>query len=163
MLLRPGERDDLVALSTLSGSTDRAHARLRAAAAGDEALLVAQHGQVVAGAVSVRWQAACDAPHPWLYALHVRPDARRHGFDTLLVAAAETVASLAGAGAVSLDVDADDGRLMAWYGRLGYARVAPHRHHWRSVDATGTVTADGVADTGSCAAGWAPPGRRHRT
>ncbi|WP_258725146.1 GNAT family N-acetyltransferase [Cellulomonas sp. NS3] len=148
LLLRRGRLDDLIALAPLSGSADRAHARLRAAGTGDEALLVAEHDRRVVAAVSVRWQHDCDPPHPWLYGLHVSADVRRHGFGTLLLAAAETVASLRGVGAMSLDVDRDETGHVAFYERRGYVKVGPHEHHWRSVSATtGEVVAEGAADT----------------
>jgi ribosomal protein S18 acetylase RimI-like enzyme len=147
LVVRHGRRSDLPALVGLAGSADRAEWRLRGAEAGDQTLLVAVHDGGVVGAVSLRWHGSCDRPHPWLYGLHVQPDARRHGLGALLVRAAETVASLGGARAVSLDVDDDDPRLVAYYERLGYRVVTPHRHHWRSLDAaTGLVTAEGVAD-----------------
>jgi ribosomal protein S18 acetylase RimI-like enzyme len=145
--VRPAAHADLSALAPLAGSAERAYARLRAAETGDDLLLVAEHAQSVVAAVSVHWQGTCDAPNPWLYGLQVRPDVRRHGLGALLVRAAETVASLRGAGVMSLDVDRDEDRLLAYYERLGYERVAPHQHHWRSVDPAGVVTAEGVADT----------------
>ncbi len=147
LVVRHGRRSDLPALVGLAGSADRAQWRLRGAEGGAETLLVAVHDDGVVGAVSLRWDQSCDPPHPWLYGLHVEPRARRHGLGSLLVRAAETAASLAGARAVSLDVDDDDARLVAWYESLGYRVVTPHRYHWRSVDAaTGHVTAQGVAD-----------------
>ncbi|MFS0700896.1 GNAT family N-acetyltransferase [Cellulomonas sp. 179-A 4D5 NHS] len=148
LLLRRGRLDDVNSLAPMSGSADRALARLRAAGTGDETLLVAEHDGRVVAAVSVRWHHDCDPPHPWLYGLHVSAAVRRHGFGTLLLGAAETVASLRGVEAMSLDVDRGETGLVAFYERRGYAKVGPHEHHWRSVSsATGDVVAEGTADT----------------
>jgi ribosomal protein S18 acetylase RimI-like enzyme len=58
------------------------------------------------------------------------------------------VAGMRGFRAVSLDVDDGETAVIGFYRGLGSRVVAPHRHHWRSVDpATGRVTAEGVGDT----------------
>jgi ribosomal protein S18 acetylase RimI-like enzyme len=148
LVLRPAARADLPALVPLSASAGRAEWRLRAAADGTEDLVVAERDGQVLGAVSVRWDGACDPPHPWLYALHVRPDARGRGIGARLVRAVETLASRRDVAAVSLDVDRDRDRVIGFYERLGYRRVAAHEHHWRALDpTTGRVADQGVADT----------------
>lgn len=148
MRVRRGQREDLGALVPLSVSADHAESRVIAAERGEEVLLVATLDDDVVGAVSVRWDMPCDAPHPWLYALRVRPDVRRRGIAAALIGAAEGATREHGATALSLDVDRDKDRLVAYYRRLGYETVGPHEHHWRALDPrTGTVTAEGTADT----------------
>jgi ribosomal protein S18 acetylase RimI-like enzyme len=147
-LVRRGRQTDLPALVPLSGSADRAYWRVKASDADEEGLLVVEYGEQLIAAVSVRWDGTCDPPFPWLYGLHVRHDVRRHGVGALLVKAAETLAGLRGLSAMSLDVDRDEDELVTYYRRLGYQRIAPHQHHWRSVDpSTGLVTAEGNVDT----------------
>lgn len=146
--MRQGRAADLPALTPLAGSADRAWWRVELAASGDEVLLVAEAAGALVGAVSVRRRGDCDGPHPWLYGLHVRADARRRGTGALLVRAAEREARAQGARAVSLDVDRDDDALLGWYARLGYVRVRPHAHRWSAVDpATRAVVATGTSPT----------------
>lgn len=146
--VRRGRRADLASLVPLSVSADHAEWRVMAAEREAEVLLVATLDDDVVGAVSVRWEMPCDAPHPWLYALRVRPDVRRRGIAAVLIDAAEEAAREHGATALSLDVDRDKDRLLAYYRRLGYETLGPHEHHWRAVDPrTGAVTAEGTADT----------------
>ncbi|RKS69331.1 putative N-acetyltransferase YhbS [Motilibacter peucedani] len=148
MSVRAGTPADLAALVPLAGSHDRAVVRLRAAAEAREVLLVAEVDGAVVGAVSVRWRSDCDAPHPWLYGLHVLPEHRRRGVAQALVLAAEDAARSAGAEALSLDADRDDIAVLGFYERRGYARVREHDHRWQSVDpVTGAVVASGTSPT----------------
>jgi ribosomal protein S18 acetylase RimI-like enzyme len=146
--VRPAVASDLEDVTPLAGSRLRAEARLRAAAAGDDSMLVAVLSGDVAGAVSIRWTGGCDPPHPWLYGLHVAPRIRRRGAGRALMTAAEDIARQRGAGRMSLDVDVGDTRALAFYEVLGYAVVRRHEHHWRSVDPrTGAVLDEGTAPT----------------
>ena len=146
--VRAGRADDLPALVPLAGTPDRAWWRVDAAGAGRDALLVAERAGETLGVVSLRWVCDCDPPHPWLYGLHVRHDARRAGIGTLLVRAAHAAATDRGARAVSLDVDRAEPGLVRWYEALGYRRVGPHDHRWTAVDpVTGRVTASGTSPT----------------
>jgi ribosomal protein S18 acetylase RimI-like enzyme len=146
--LRPATTDDLDALAPLAGSRDRAQVRLQAALGGVETLLVVAQDEEALGAVSVRWQGGCDAPHPWLYGLHVHLAARRQGLGSMLVAGAEDVARTRGATAMTLDVDRDDDDGIAFYERRGYHRLRSHQHVWTSVHPeSGGMLATGTADT----------------
>jgi ribosomal protein S18 acetylase RimI-like enzyme len=146
--IRPAVAADLPVIADLIGAPDRAELRLRAAERGDEAMDVALVEGEVAGVVSVRWQAACDAPHPWLYGLYVAATHRRHGIGSVLLAAGEERARQHGAAYVSLDVDQDNTGAVDFYRARGYVVVRDHVHHWRSIDPrTGEVTATGRADT----------------
>lgn len=148
VLVRRVEPDDLAGVVALAGSRQRAESRLGAAARDDEAMFVAVRSGRVLGVVSIRWAGGCDPPHPWMYGLHVADDARRQGLGRTLVRTAEALARHRGADHMALDVDDDEAGAIAFYERLGYAVVGPHRHHWRSVDVrTGTVTAEGVSPT----------------
>jgi ribosomal protein S18 acetylase RimI-like enzyme len=139
---------DLEGVTPLAGSRLRAEARLRAAESGDDSMLVAVLSGDIAGAVSVRWTAGCDPPHPWLYGLHVAPRIRRQGAGRALMRAAEDIARQRGADRMTLDVDIGDTRALAFYEVLGYQVVRPHQHHWRSLDPrTSAVLDEGTAPT----------------
>jgi len=161
LVVRSGRWTDLPVLVRFAGSEERAYWRLQGSDAGTEALLVAEYGDELAGVVSVRWDAPCDPPNPWLYGLYVRPDVRHCGAGARLVRAAEALAASRGSSVMSLDVDRDEDALVTYYERLGYVRAAPHLHHWRSVDPrTGAVLAEGDADTWLMRHVLGPP---HRT
>jgi ribosomal protein S18 acetylase RimI-like enzyme len=146
--MRAAVAADLPVIADLIGAPDRAELRLRAAERGDEVMDVATLGDEVAGVVSVRWQAACDAPHPWLYGLYVGAAYRRHGIGSALLIAGENRARQHGAAYLSLDVDQDNAGAVSFYRARGYIVVRDHVHHWRSVDPrTGEVNATGSADT----------------
>jgi ribosomal protein S18 acetylase RimI-like enzyme len=146
--IRAAVAADLPLIADLIGAPDRAELRLRAAERGDEVMDVATLGEEVAGVVSVRWQAACDVPHPWLYGLYVASAHRRHGIGSALLEAGENRAREHGAGYVSLDVDQDNTGAVSFYRARGYVVVRGHVHHWRSIDPrTGEVTGTGSADT----------------
>lgn len=161
--MRPGRDDDLPALVPLAGSPDRAWWRVDAAGAGRDLLLVAERAGEVIGLVSLRWQGECDPPHPWLYGLHVRTDARRSGVGATLVRATHATAVERGARAVSLDVDRDETALVRWYEGLGYRRVGPHDHRWTALDpATGRVTDSGTSPTWLMRHALRPGGGQYR-
>jgi ribosomal protein S18 acetylase RimI-like enzyme len=144
-VIRPAVAADSPRLIALSASPDRARLRLRAALTGTELLLVTD---TMTGTVSVRWENGCDAPHPWMYALFVREEHRRHGVGRALIAAAEAAAVARACTAMSLDVDFTNDGAIRLYEHLGYTRVRRHEHRWRAIDPeTGDVTATGTADT----------------
>lgn len=73
-----------------------------------------------------------------IYGVHVRPDQQGRGLGRALVLRAEELAAATGRNRMVLEADADDVRLLDWYGRQGYARrdlrgdfYAPGRHAWR--------------------------------
>jgi ribosomal protein S18 acetylase RimI-like enzyme len=147
-VVRPAAAADGADVGALVGSPDRAEVRLQAAARGAEDMLVAATPSRIVGAVSIRWSAGCDPPHPWLYGLHVAADVRRRGVGRALMAAAEELARRHGAGHLSLDVDVDEAGAIAFYTALGYFVVRPHRHRWRALDPrTGSVIREGTAPT----------------
>jgi ribosomal protein S18 acetylase RimI-like enzyme len=59
-----------------------------------------------------------------IYSLAVAPDQQGRGLGRALVADALALARAAGAERVSLEVDALDAALVAWYGRQGFAAAA---------------------------------------
>jgi ribosomal protein S18 acetylase RimI-like enzyme len=113
-----------------------------------ETLLVAELGRHVIGAVSIRWNGGCDAPHPWIYGGEVLPDQRNKGIGTSLWQEAHRLCRYHGARATSLDVDVTNGGARRLYERLGYVIVGPHEHRWVARDSeTAAVKAEGTADT----------------
>lgn len=73
-----------------------------------------------------------------IYGVHVRPDHQGRGLGRALVLRAEELAIATGRARVVLEADADDVRLLDWYGRQGYRCMglredfyAPGRHAWR--------------------------------
>src|SRR2546423_10225277 len=108
LLIRAVRNLDVDSVGELAGSRDRAEVRLRAAERGEEDMLVSVAEGEVVGVVSIRWQAACDPPHPSLYGLAVAALARRRRIGRALVDACEGTSLARGAEAVSLDVDADN-------------------------------------------------------
>lgn len=60
-------------------------------------------------------------PRTWrVHGLHTHPGARGQGIAGALLAHAEARARAAGAARVVLEADADDARLVAWYGARSY-------------------------------------------
>jgi ribosomal protein S18 acetylase RimI-like enzyme len=148
LTIRPAVATDLERVTPLAGSPQRAETRLRAAESGDDSMLVAVLSGDIAGAASIRWTKGCDPPHPWLYGLHVTPRTRRQGVGRALMEAAEDLARQRGAEQMSLDVDIDDTRALAFHEMLGYTVVRRHQHHWRSLDLhTGAVLDEGTVPT----------------
>ncbi|MCW3819177.1 GNAT family N-acetyltransferase [Micromonospora sp. DR5-3] len=122
--------------------------RLKAAEHGEEGMLVAVLASRIVGAESIRWSQGCDPPNPWLYGLQVAAEFRGQGIGRSLVRAAEELGRRHGADHMSLDVDVDDARAIAFYEALGYTVVRHHQHHWRSLDPrTGAVINEGTAPT----------------
>jgi ribosomal protein S18 acetylase RimI-like enzyme len=148
LLIRAADRSDLDAVAQVAKSRDRAEVRLRAAERHGETMFVAVAGEAVLGIASIRWQNGCDSPHPWLYGLAVAASARRRGVGRALVEACEATTRARGVEALSLDVDLDNDRAIAFYQVLGYTTVRGHEHHWQSLDPrTGAVTEKGTAAT----------------
>ena len=161
MVIRPAAAADLEGVTPLSGSPDRAEARLRAAESGDDSMLAAVLSGGIVGAVSIRWRGGCDPPNPWLYGLYVAAAVQRKGIGRALVRACEDIARRRGAEHMSLDVDIDDAGAIGFYEVLGYTVVRNHQHHWRSLDpATGAVLNEGTAPTLIMRLPLAIPGRR---
>jgi ribosomal protein S18 acetylase RimI-like enzyme len=147
-LIRPAQAGDDATLASLVPDPDRRAWRLRNADEAHEALLVAELEGRVIGAVSIRWNRGCDAPHPWIYGGEVLPNHRNKGIGTSLWQEAHRLCRYRGARATSLDVDVTNAGARRLYERLGYVVVGPHKHHWVARDSeAAAVIAQGTADT----------------
>lgn len=76
---------------------------------------------VADGAVIGTIMAGYDGHRGWLYAVAVRPGARRSGVGTALVRHAEEALKALGCGKINLQVRATNDAVVHFYQRLGYA------------------------------------------
>lgn len=137
----PADRESVLKFWPFPERLDR---RFAAAAAGTESLLVATVGTgvrlVFGGAVSIRWSGGCEDPgRPMLYGLEVPPAQRGRGLGTALTRFAARRAAARGFTELCLEVEPVNSGAIRLYRRLGFQVAGPHRHVWRSGDASGAV------------------------
>ncbi len=127
---------DLAALTALRATagwgSGGLEGSLAAAAAGRQAILVAEWGGQTVGTVTASFvPAATGQPRSGhISDLVVAPRWRRRGIATQLLTAAEEAVQRHGLGAVTLDVDADNDGAMRLYVRRGYRRLGPAQFPW---------------------------------
>lgn len=132
--IRPAGEADLPAVVALrravGWSSGGLEGSFAAAAAGRQAILAAELGESLVGAVTVAFHAGLPAGRAHVSDLLVAPLWRRRGIGTLLLEAAEQEARRRGLFDCTLDVDAHNDAALALYLRSGYTHYRPAQFPW---------------------------------
>jgi ribosomal-protein-alanine N-acetyltransferase len=132
--VRPAGQIDLPAVialrQTVGWGSGGIEGSFAAAAAGRQAILVAEAQGAIVGAVTVGFHPGLPAGRAHISDLLVAPLWRRRGIGSQLLAAAEQEARRRGSRECTLDVDAHNDAAIALYLRRGYAHYRPAQFPW---------------------------------